>query len=195
MEGMLSMRGSLMAVRSPRAPLAWKVRNAPNMARGLWRLWIAKVLKLPFLHGQLEAVLIKADGTRINYGVVSHRVVTTAFVTALATYMFDGSGVAPTAYDYHDAGIGVETEAVGNTALGTPWGGARTNGTPTNPSAGLYVSAGTIAFNNTFAITEHSLFSADTVGTVLDRSLFSAINVINGDSITFTYTLTITAGG
>jgi len=31
--------------------------------------------------------------------------------------------------------------------------------------------------------------------TLLDRTLFSAVNVVNGDSIEFTYTLTVTAGG
>jgi hypothetical protein len=48
----------------------------------------------------------------------------------------------------------------------------------------------------TLAITEHGLFSAAS-GTdeLMDRTLFSAINVVSGDTITPTYNLTCTAGG
>jgi hypothetical protein len=53
----------------------------------------------------------------------------------------------------------------------------------------------TFNFTSTLAITEWGLFSASTSGTLWDRRTFSAINVANGDSIQFTYTLTVPAGG
>jgi len=43
-------------------------------------------------------------------------------------------------------------------------------------------------------VTEHGLFNASSAGTLMDRTVFSAINVVNGDSIQFTYELTATAG-
>ena len=46
-----------------------------------------------------------------------------------------------------------------------------------------------------FAITEWGRFSASAVGTMIDRRLFSAINVVSGDGIQFTYSLTFTSGG
>lgn len=197
MQKSMTFSGNLAAKvkRAPGPGLQWRLRNLPNIWRGLWRLWIALLFRLPFFYGELRAVVLRADGSRVNFGRVSTRLVTTAFVNSLATYMFDGSGVNPNAFDYHDCGTGTGAEAISNTGLGTPFGGARVNGTPTNPSAGLYRSVATIAFTSSLAITEHGVFSASTNGTLLDRSVFSAINVVNGDSIQFTYTLTINAGG
>lgn len=193
----LAPSGALMAqvIRAAGPGILWKIRNAPNLWRGWSKVMLASMLRLPTFYGTLDLCLVRADGTRVNYGRVSYRVVTTAYVTALATYQFDGSGIAPTAFDYHDCGTGTTAEASGDTALVTPYGGARTNGTPSNPGAGQYRNAGTISFTGTAAITEHGVFSASSTGTLLDRSVFSAINVVNGDSIAFTYTLTYSAGG
>lgn len=173
----------------------WRLRNLPNLWRGLWRVGAADVMGLAQAYGDLSVMVFRKDGTVENLGLVSRRVVTTAWVTAMATLMFDGSGPAATAYDHHDAGTGTNNEATSDTALQTPWGGSRATGTPSNPSAGVYRTVGTISFTGTFAITEHGVFSASTSGTLLDRSKFAAINVENGDSIQFTYSLTFTAGG
>jgi hypothetical protein len=68
-------------------------------------------------------------------------------------------------------------------------------GAQSTPSAGQYRSAATINFNGSFAITEWGLFSAAAGPTLWDRRVFAPINVANGDSIQFTYTLTCNAGG
>lgn len=189
-------KGDLTIHVNGRGPgLGWRISNFRHWWRGWWKLQAARALRLSYLHGEVRAILRRANGEIIDYGTISHRVVTTAYVTAMATYQFDGSGPAPTAYDYHDCGTGTNAEAVGDTALQTPYGGARTNGTPTNPGAGQYRNTGTIAPGGTFAITEHGLFSAASSGTLVDRSVFSAINVVSGDSISFQYTLTYSAGG
>ena len=112
----------------------------------------------------------------------------------MATDFFDGS-TDITTFDFHDAGTGTNAENVSNTALQTPWGGARVSGTASNPAANQYRSVATITFNNTFAIVEHGLFNASSSGTLWDRTVFSAINVVNTDAIQFTYTLTINSGG
>jgi len=53
---------------------------------------------------------------------------------------------------------------------------------------------GTISYTTTKAITEHGLFNAATAGTLLDRTVFTVINVVSGDSIQFTYELECAAG-
>lgn len=175
--------------------IAWRLSNFRHWLRGRWKLAVAEILNLSYIHGEVRLTLRKANGEVVDYGVVSHRVVTTAYVTALATYQFDASGPNPTAYDHHDVGTGTNAEASGDTALQTPYGGSRATGTPTNPGAGQYRTAGTINFSGTFAITEHGVFSAASSGTLLDRSVFSAVNVASGDSLLATYTLTYSAGG
>ncbi len=144
--------------------------------------------------GELRAVKIGRDGTCVDLGVLGTRVVTTAGVNYLASDMNDGASDI-NAFDYHDSGTGVVAEAVGDTGLGTPAGPARVAGTPSNPTANQYRSVATISYTSTLAITEHGLFSAATAGTLWDRTVFAAVNVVSGESIQFTYTLTINAGG
>ena len=197
MESNLSMGGQLAAklIRGERAGLGWKIRNAPHVLSGVWRAALARLAGIPTLQSRLEAVLIRADGSTVNYGVLGTRMVTTAFVTALATYMYNGSSVNPTAYTYHASGTGSTAEAVGDTALVTDSGVARVSGTASNPGAGQYRNVATMSYVATQAIVEHGLFSAVTAGTLMDRTVFAAINVVSGDSIQFTYTLTLNAGG
>lgn len=121
--------------------------------------------------------------------------VTTAGVNYLAADFNDGASDI-SAFDWHHSGIGTTAAAVGDTTLenvtGVP---ARVSGTPSNPTANQYQSVATISYTSTLAITEWGLFSASTAGTLWDRRVFTAINVVNGDSIQFTYTLTCNAGG
>ncbi len=123
-------------------------------------------------------------------------IVTTAGVGYMASDFASG-GVTPTisGFKFHDSGTGAVAAAVTDTALGAAAGPARVTGTPSNPTANQYRSVATIAYTATLAITEWGLFSASTVGTLWDRRVFAAINVVNGDSIQFTYTLTVNNGG
>lgn len=195
-QGTTRPRGGVAITVNGKGPgLAWRISNFRHWFRGWWKLAVAEILNLSYIHGEVRLLLRRANGEVVDYGVVSHRVVTTAYVTALATYQFDASGPAPTAYDHHDVGTGTTAEAAGDTALVTPYGGSRATGTPTNPGAGQYRSAGTISFSGSFAITEHGVFSAASAGTLMDRSVFSAVNVASGDSLLATYTLTYSAGG
>lgn len=195
-EGVTRPRGRVDITINGQGPgLLWRLSNFRHWWRGWWKLAIAQALNLSYIHGEVRLLLRRANGEVVDYGVVSHRVVTTAYVTALATYQFDGSGPNPTAYDHHDVGTGTTAEAAGDTGLVTPYGGSRATGTPTNPGAGQYRTVGTISFSGSFAITEHGVFSAASSGTLADRSVFSAVNVANGDSLQTTYTLSYSAGG
>lgn len=144
--------------------------------------------------GILHAVLIKEDGTRIDLGMVGALSVTNAGVNFLVDD-WDGGANDFSLMNFHDSGTGVVAENVTDTALGTPAGPARVSGTKSQPSANIARTIATIAYTATLAITEHGLFSASTGVTLWDRTVFAAINVVNGDSIQFTYSLTINAGG
>jgi hypothetical protein len=153
-------------------------------------------------YGALYAVLIKRDGRRINYGVLSYRVITDAGVAVLADDFVDASGEVSN-FKYHGLGTGGSAVAVGNTGLTTECTTAlnpdstSATGTNTNPTAPVYQTVGVLTFDAGAAVTEHGIFSqaATGGGTLWDRSLFSAINVVSGDSIQVTYQLTLTAGG
>jgi hypothetical protein len=136
------------------------------------------------------------NGKRTNLGLISTKVVTTAGVNYMRDDFNNNTGSADiTNFKYHDAGTGVAAEAIGDTTLGTPYGGSRATGSQSGAVAKQYVTVGTISFTSTLAITEHGIFSATSSGTLWDRSVFSAINVVNGDSIQFTYTLALSDGG
>ena len=148
------------------------------------------------LKGQVHAVVTRADGSSYSLGCLGSRVVTTAGVNYLRDDFAAGAGSADISnFKWHDSGTGTVAEAIGDTAMGTATGDARIAGTQNNGTAKTYISVATLAYTATLAITEHGLFSAVTTGTLWDRTKFAAVNVVSGDSITFTYTLTISDGG
>ena len=152
--------------------------------------------------GTLDVVLIRANGQQLDLGCVGKRVVTTAFCNYLRDDLNNAAGAADVStFRFHGCGTGVAAEAVGDTALGTESTTAlnpdstRAVGTQVGSTSKTYSSVGTLTFDASAAITEHGLFSAATTGTLMDRTVFAAINVVSGDSIQFTYTLTIADGG
>ncbi len=125
--------------------------------------------------------------------LVKDKCVTTAYVTFLALmHQTDATTIGD--FKYHDSGIGTGAEAVGDVGLGTPWGGARDVGTQV-ASTNTYTSVATTTYNATKAITEHGLFNASSSVTLMDRTLFSAIDVVDTNAIQWTFTITYTAGG
>jgi len=201
-EGKLSLGGSLSAkkIAGKKAPISWKLSNILRWQyiKSFIGVTVAKALAKAFglmtAYGELRAVLVKANGETVNYGVLSRRVVTTAFVNFLVDqFQTDSTEVGD--FKYHDSGVGTTAENAADTAIETTDGESRATGTQTESAANAYRSVGTISYTTTKAITEHGLFSQSTGGTLMDRSVFSAINVVNGDSIQFTYTLTLTSGG
>lgn len=202
MEGTFKPTGRLAIkkISARRAPLGWRIANTLRWA--FIKGWLAVHIGVPLAravglmtaYGKLEAVLVKADGSKVNYGLLGYRVVTTAFVSFLVDQLqVDSTEVGD--FKYHDSGVGTTAEANGDTAIETTDGESRATGTQTESAATAYRSVGTISYTSTKAITEHGLFSQSTGGTLMDRTVFSAVNVVNGDSIQFTYTLTVSAGG
>jgi len=127
--------------------------------------------------------------------VVRDKVVTDAFV-AFVVDQLQAEDSTFGDFKYHDSGIGVGAEAAGDTGLGMPWGGARDTGTQIEgATANIYKSVATTTYNATKAITEHGLFNTAVTATLMDRTLFSAINVESGNQIEWTFQITFTAGG
>lgn len=136
------------------------------------------------------------NGKAIHLGLISTKVVTTAGVNYMRDDFNAAAGGADiTNFKYHDSGTGTTAEAIGQTGLVTPTGDARVSGSQAGAVSKTYVTVATLPYTTTLAITEHGVFSASTTGTLWDRSVFAALNVVNGDSIQFTYTLTLNDGG
>lgn len=174
-----------------------------TVENALFRMFGVTVGGRTTFRGELSIIHFGPSGEVIaDLGVVSRRVVTTAGCTMMASD-FNGGGATTdiTLFNFHDSGTGNTAEAIGDTDLITPAGPAtRATGTKSNPTAATYQSVGTITYTTgtPLAIVEHGLFNqaARGAGTVLwDRSVFSVVNVASGESIQFTYTLTVTAGG
>lgn len=143
-------------------------------------------------------------GLTVDYGVLGHRVVTTAGVTFLVD-AFQGI-VEPEILRYHGFGTGTNAEAVGDTALQTEEttqynpDSTRPTGTLTEgASANIFRTVGSYSPDSggTRAITEHGIFSqaATGGGTLWDRTVFSVVNVVaSADTLQTTYELTCAAG-
>lgn len=185
----------------PREVFWWRVKNLPNLWRGLWRVVFAWLLGVPTLFGALYLDVIRRDGRRVRYGMASMRVVTTT-----------GAGFLVDAFQnlvelenmkFHGLGTGNTAEAAGDTALQTELttqynpDSTRATGTTTEASATVYRTVATNTVDAPAAVVEHGILSqaATGGGVLLDRSVFSVINLANGDSLQSTYDFTINTGG
>jgi hypothetical protein len=128
----------------------------------------------------------------------SRNLMTSAGKAAVASRI-NGSG-AEALFDKIGWGTGVTAAAIGDTTLQTEVtasGGAasgvhvvsaatvsRVTTTVTNDTA---QAVGTVTATGTIAITESGQFNLATNGVLLCRQVFTAINVVNGDSIQFTW--------
>ena len=207
-------------LRSARLELGLHFRLA---AVGLWRgisagggiLGSSRLSAMVIHHSQAcdrawqEAIKADKGGVRVacdcpreRLGLISTKVITDAGVAFLVDD-WDNNGQDLTTMNFHGCGTGAAAEAVGDTALGTESTTAlnpdntRATGTRSQPAANQYRTVGTLTFDASAAVTEHGIFnqSATGGGTLWDRSVFSAINVANLDSIQFTYTCTVSSGG
>lgn len=180
---------------------AWRLRNLPHLWRGWRRVALARSLRLPHFYGQLWLTLIRADGEPVELGLASMRVVTTAGVNFLVDAM--QGIVEPEILKFHGIGTTNTAEAAGDTALAAevttglnPDSTRATGSLGEGASANIFRTVGTNTVDATLAIVEHGLFSqaATGGGTLFDRSIFAAVNLVSADQIQTTYDLTLTAG-
>src|SRR3990172_13085099 len=138
MQGNMALSGKLATklIRAKGPGLRWFLKN--------WLHWkqfkalvgvflvqpVARFFGLMTAYGRLEAVLIKADGKRINYGVLGYRLVTTAFVNFVVDQLQTETSVFSD-FKYHDSGVGTTAENAADTAMETTDGESRATGTQT----------------------------------------------------------------
>lgn len=122
----------------------------------------------------------------------------TAFTNAGAAIVTNRfSQIGGTAPKFVGWGTGTTTAAVTQTALVTEAAPTSTSrgagGTESRVTVSVtndtYQVVQTVTAAGTLAITEAGLFDAATVGNMLIRSDFGAVNVVSGDSIAFTFQL------
>lgn len=137
-----------------------------------------------------------------DFGLVSLRVVTTVGVNYIVDAFQGTQNIS--LMRYHGMGTGTNAEAVGDTALQTESTTAltpastRATGTLTEgATANIFRTVGSNVVNTTVNATEHGIFNqaATGGGTLLDRSVFSAVGLVNGNTFQTTYELTLAAGG
>lgn len=161
------------------------------------------VSRIVVLESSLALVVRRADGRTEDHGIVGRKFVTTAGVNYIAARMANSSPSNISLFNYHGIGTGTTAENVADTALVTELtteyatDNVRPTGTQSNPSANIYQTVATNTLDGTpgAALREHGVFSASSAGTLLDRTLFSAITLSSGDGLASTYQLTATAGG
>lgn len=211
-QGHIGLSGSrTFAIKSDEvsAPLRWKIDNfVKHYFSGWWKAelskLVAKITGNPVLIGTVKIrVRNNLTGIWTNYGEVSRRIVTDAGVAAVIDAFLNTFEVET--FNFHGFGTGGAAEAVGNTALTTELttqyatDNVRPTGTQSNPTAPVYRTVGTLDPDADVGITEHGIFSqaATGGGQLLDRSLFSIINITGAGTNTLevTYELTMASGG
>jgi hypothetical protein len=198
---------AVLALAMPRLGLSrevnlYRIKNLPHFWRGFWRVAVSRVFGISNLAGVITAFVQRASGETVPLGVVSCRVVTDAGVGFIVDAF--QNIVELENMKFHGFGTGTTAEAAGQTALVTELTTAYatdntrpTGSTTEGASANIYRTVGTLSPDASVAITEHGIFSqaATGGGVLLDRSVFSAINLVSGDSLQITYDLTFTSGG
>jgi len=151
---------------------------------GLMNYLAAYGLRIPFITG------VWSDSRLISNLVVS------AGAAGVASRI-NGAG-SEAAFTYIAVGIGTTAAAAGNTTLESEIvdsGLARAAATAsrvttdvTNDTAQLLY---TFSVTGTKAVTESGVLNAASAGTLLARQVFSAVNVVNGDSLQITWKLDV----
>lgn len=148
--------------------------------KGLLNYLAAYGLQIPYLTGNWALSRnISNLVTNAGFAGVASRI-NGADAEAAFTYIAVGTGTGAAAAG--DTTLGTETAASGLTrAAGTA---SRVTTTQTNDTAQV---TKTFTVTGTVAVTESGLLNASSVGVLLARQVFSAINVVNGDSLTITW--------
>ncbi len=148
-----------------------------------------------WINGEFAQILAPFLGFWANKRVIANLVTTTG--KAGVASRINGSG-GEAAFTYIALGTGATAAAAGDTTLQTELaasGLSRANATAsrvttdtTNDTARL---VNTFTVTGSAAITESGVLNASSGGTLLARNVFSAVNVINGDSLQITWSIDV----
>ena len=136
--------------------------------------------------GKLRLVLDKENGDQ-EVHQFDNLVVTTG-KNFIASRMV---GTSDNVMSHIGIGSGSTAAAAGDSALGSSLARVAVTGTPGASGAVATYTATFAAGTGTGAVTEAGLFNASSSGTMLCRTVFAAVNKASGDSMTITWTVTI----
>jgi hypothetical protein len=138
--------------------------------------------------GVLSVLLVGEDGSIKETREFKNLVVSTG-TAYIASRMKDTTATAMT---HMELGTGTTAAANGDTTLGTLIASSRTALTTTTVSSNTITYVATFnAGTGTGAVTEAGIFNASSSGTMLCRTVFPVVNKQSGDSMTVTWTVTI----
>ena len=139
------------------------------------------------LTGEVKIVLTGSNGEVKKKAVIPNLVVTTG-KNHIASRMKNND----TVMSHMEVGTGTTSAAAGNTALESAIGSARValTSSTVNNNAITYV-ASFPAGTGTGAVTEAGIFNASNRGTMVCRTVFSAINKGASDVLGITWTVTV----
>jgi len=194
-----------MAIRKP--SLKWRLKHYTS--RRFISGWISnKIAKyiprltkgnVTTMSGKLGARVRPAKylfkgGPIVDYGTLSYQKVTNDFAAFLVTTM-QAEDTSVASFFYHAAGTDNTAESSGDTELGSEI--LRSTGTLTETSAQVFKSVATLTFASSNSVLEHGLLNDDTSGPgiLMDRSIYTAIELNSSDQIEYTYELTVESGG
>jgi hypothetical protein len=135
--------------------------------------------------GELAVVLTKADGSVENYDLKN--LVVNVGLNFIVSRMKDTSAAV---MSHMSVGSGTTAAAAADTALGSELGRVSLTSTTVSTNTITYVAtfpAGT----GTGAVTEAGILNAGTAGSLLCRTVFPVVNKQAGDSMTVTWTVTV----
>lgn len=138
--------------------------------------------------GRLSVVLKDSGGQVKETREIDNLVVATG-LDFIASRMKDDSS---TAMGYMAIGTGTTAAAGGDTTLGTELDRNALSSTTVTGNQIEYV-ASWVAGDGTGAVTEAGIFNADTAGDMLARTVFDVVNKAANDSLSITWTITLSA--
>lgn len=142
------------------------------------------------LHGQFRGVLLDKDGNPIDERVADNLIVNAGF-DLIADSL--GAGSRPSVISHIGVGTSSTAPSAGQTALVTQLGSrvaasyAHTGGTKVFTMSATFNPGA-----STGALVEAGVFNASTAGSMLDRVTFSVVNKGANDTLTTTFTFTMT---
>jgi hypothetical protein len=206
--GMLGMAGRLKSFlpgSDMRRKMEWQEANSENFERSLAAQAAVEDANRGgalAIVGHLWLAAIDRLGNRQDLGLAGCRVVTTTGVNFIVDAFQNLTEIEN--FKFHGVGTGTTAEASSQTALVTELttqystSSTRPTGSQGEQSgnANVYETAATITVSASVALTEHGIFSqaATGGGVMLDRTLFSAVNLASGESLQATYDFSCVAG-
>lgn len=138
--------------------------------------------------GALRIVVTSAEG-QVKEDVQVKNLVVNTGLNYIVSRMKDTTA---TAMSHMELGTGTTAAAAADTALGTAISGSRTALTSTTVSSNTITYVASFAAGTgTGAVTEAGIFNASSAGTMLCRTVFPVVNKQSGDSMTVTWTVTV----